>query len=70
MERILVTGGGGFIGSHLARHLYQQGNYVRVADVKYGDYIQEKYYTEKLTLDLRVWENCLKATKTSTKSTT
>lgn len=58
-----MTGGGGFIGSHLARVLYQQGNFVRIADVKFDDYIKGKYYTEKLTLDLRVWENCLKATK-------
>ena len=63
MERILVTGGGGFIGSHLARHLHQQGNFVRVADVKYDDYIKEAYCTEKLTLDLRNQENCLKATE-------
>jgi nucleoside-diphosphate-sugar epimerase len=63
MERILVTGGGGFIGSHLARHLYQQGNHVRVADVKYDDYIQEKYYHEKLQLDLRTYKNCVIAAK-------
>lgn len=63
MERILITGGGGFIGSHLARHLYQQGHFVRIADVKFDDYIQERYYTEKLILDLRIWEDCLKTTK-------
>jgi len=63
MERILITGGGGFIGSHLARHLYQQGHFVRVVDIKFDDYIQERHYTERLKLDLRKWENCLLVTK-------
>ena len=62
MERILVAGGGGFIGSHLARHLHRQGHFVRVADVKFDDYIEEPYCSEKLLLDLRAPENCLKAT--------
>ena len=63
MERILVTGGGGFIGSHMARRLHLEGHFVRVADIKFDDYIQEEYCSEKCNLDLRVLENCLKATE-------
>jgi nucleoside-diphosphate-sugar epimerase len=59
----LVTGGGGFIGSHLARYLLQQENFVRIVDINFSRYIKEKYYSEKLKLDLRNWENCLVATK-------
>jgi GDP-D-mannose 3', 5'-epimerase len=62
-ERLLITGGGGFVGSHLARVLHQRGHFVRIADVKFDDYIQQKYFNEKLNLDLRIWDNCLKATE-------
>ncbi len=62
MEHILVTGGGGFIGSHLARRLHKEGNFVRIVDTKSDNYIKEQYFSEKLNLDLRVKENCLKAT--------
>lgn len=63
MERILVTGGGGFIGSHLAKHLYRQGHFVRAADIKFDDYIEEEYCSERLRLDLRDRDNCLQATQ-------
>lgn len=55
--KILVAGGGGFIGSHLAREFYKRGDFVRVADIKWDDYIEEPYYSEKLTLCLRVIKN-------------
>lgn len=63
MARILVTGAGGFIGSHLARVLKGQGHFVRVADIKWDGYMKEDYWSERVTLDLRCREACLAATE-------
>jgi phosphate starvation-inducible protein PhoH len=34
MKKVLVLGGGGFIGGHLAKKLKDEGNWVRVVDIK------------------------------------
>lgn len=62
-RRILITGAGGFIGSHLAKRFYEEGHFVRAVDIKWDGYFDEPYYSEKLALDLRSHENCLKATE-------
>ncbi len=63
MSKYLITGAGGFIGSHLARELHRRGDFVRVVDIKWDGYIEEPYYSEKFTLDLRSFDNCLISTK-------
>ena len=38
MKKIVVLGGGGFIGGHLAKRLKKQGNFVRICDIKNHEY--------------------------------
>jgi len=62
--KICVTGGGGFIGSHVAKRLKEEGHYVVVADWAKNLYFQEEQFcNEFLLVDLRKYENCLKATE-------
>jgi GDP-D-mannose 3',5'-epimerase len=38
VKRIIILGGGGFIGGHLAKRLKNEGNYVRICDIKRHEY--------------------------------
>ncbi len=58
--KVLVTGGGGFIGHHLVNHLKQLGYWVRVADIKVPDF-EASRADEFALLDLRRWADALTA---------
>lgn len=61
MKKVLVCGGGGFIGHHLARRLYKSGHRVFVVDIKpkneYVDYADfcTAYFQGDLTTE-KCWE--------------
>jgi GDP-D-mannose 3', 5'-epimerase len=61
-KKILVTGAGGFIGSHLVAYLKKQGHWVRGVDIKYPEFSKTEA-DEFEILDLRRWDNCLQATR-------
>lgn len=63
-KNILVCGGGGFIGGHLAKDLKEKGHNVRVVDIKpLDEWYQLVPGTEQMVLDLELRENCMIAAK-------
>jgi nucleoside-diphosphate-sugar epimerase len=60
--RVLVTGAGGFIGSHLVTFLKDKGYWVRGVDLKYPEFA-ETDADEFEILDLRRWDAGLQATR-------
>jgi nucleoside-diphosphate-sugar epimerase len=62
MEKVLVTGAGGFIGHHLVNYLKDHGYWVRGVDIKTPEF-EETRADEFELLDMRRWDNCLQATR-------
>lgn len=63
-KRVVVGGGAGFIGSHLAKRLKEEGNYVVVADWQRNEYFkEEEFCNEFIEADLRNLDECVKVTK-------
>jgi len=61
-EKVVVCGGGGFIGGHLVADLLRQGKKVRSVDVKpFPEWFQMFPEVENLQLDLRKKESCERA---------
>lgn len=53
-KRVIVLGGGGFIGGHLAKNLKESGAHVRVADIKSHEYFaHDEICHEFIHADLR-----------------
>lgn len=49
-KNILVLGGGGFIGGHIAKRLKNEGHWVRVVDIKKHEYFNEKDFCDEFIL--------------------
>lgn len=62
--KVCIAGGGGFIGSWLAKKLKEVGYHVIAADWKHNEFMEDKEYCHEFKLlDLRKLENCLEVTK-------
>src|SRR5437660_9754016 len=64
-EKVVICGGGGFIGGHLVADLLRQGNTdIRAVDLKpFDEWYQRFPEVENLQLDLQDKDNCYKALK-------
>lgn len=62
--KVCIGGGAGFIGSHLAKRLMEEGWYVVCADWKDNEFLEpSEFCNEFLKLDLRLIENCIRCTE-------
>ena len=60
--RIIVTGAGGFIASHLSKRLKAEGHFVRGVDWKENEYMEPSEFCDEFkNLDLRWPDKCKEA---------
>ena len=50
MKKIIILGGGGFIGGHLSKRLKSDGNYVRICDIKRHEYFNQSEICDEFIL--------------------
>ena len=63
-KKILVAGGGGFIGGHLVKKLLSDNNELIVVDLKPKEYwFQYHEEAKNFSYDLKDYQNCLEVTK-------
>jgi len=62
--KVCVGGGAGFIGSHIAKRLKEEGCYVVAADWKENEFMAPPEFCDEFyKVDLRLLDNCLKVTE-------
>jgi len=62
--KVCIGGGAGFIGSHLAKRLKEDGYHVVAADWKNNEFMEpEEFCDEFMLMDLRDLTNCLRCTE-------
>jgi len=50
MKKVVILGGGGFIGGHLAKRLKSEGNHVRICDIKKHEYFHQSEICDEFIL--------------------
>lgn len=62
--RVCIGGGAGFIGSHIAKRLREEGAYVICADWKTNEFMEPAEFCDEFhQVDLRILQACLDVTK-------
>jgi len=57
-KRVVIAGGAGFIGSHLAKRLKEEGNHVIVGDWQVNEYFKQEDFCDEFHKSIFVpWRN-------------